>query len=309
MSKFLETISAVDLWVDAGSYLRLGELNKKNNELINITKQIGEAQSKLQNIELQIQSEQLEVQNKMLIQLEIQNKIKLKEALEREKQKELKDVFFMVKSKIEEIILHKDNLTVFIDLCRIEKDLIQNDLKPNDLEEIKDKEFASDVLKIFYQEKEKATNNLTDEEKKDLETICNIRPKIKFMKQQYPGLQKAQNKIHKIQKEKPVSNFTIEIVRMVKYLSLIAMIAVLFFQETFSGLLFFFCVIVFAWSFFFVRKKDIGRKIKQELKRIDIRTIEEMENKVSEISIELSKANEILADIYSRHPNTQFNKD
>ena len=119
MSKFLETISAVDLWVDAGSYLRLGELNKKNNELINITKQIGEAQSKLQNIELQIQSEQLEVQNKMLIQLEIQNKIKLKEALEREKQKELKDVFFMVKSKIEEIILHKDNLTVFIDLCRI----------------------------------------------------------------------------------------------------------------------------------------------------------------------------------------------
>ncbi|KAF0141736.1 MAG: hypothetical protein FD122_1291 [Stygiobacter sp.] len=160
----LKTVSTLNFLATTGAYLELSSLSKKNTELKKITKEIGEAQLKLQK-------QQLDIQAKTLIQQELQTKIMAQQAAQRERQKELKNAFYYLKTSLDTALAYNDNINRFIYLSLIERDIQQNELSPNELEEFGDKEKAEKIIREFRQQKENAAISLTDHDSKQLEDI------------------------------------------------------------------------------------------------------------------------------------------
>lgn len=159
-----KSIAKLNLLMNAGSYLELSSLNKKTAELNKITKEIGEAQIKLQR-------QQLDIQTKTLIQQELQTMMMAQQVAQKNRQKELKNTFFYIRKSTDTALSYKETLNKFIYLSLIEKDIVANNLNPNDLEELQDKEYAEQTLIEFRKNKEIIINQLTDNDSKQLDTI------------------------------------------------------------------------------------------------------------------------------------------
>ena len=322
MSASQKSISLVNLLANTGTYLQVGNLNQKTTELTRITRQIGDTQAKLQRLDIALQKEQLEVQkrqletqNKMLIQLELQNMIKAKELLEKERQKELKNVFFSIKTNISAIKKYKDNVTQFVYLARIEKDISRNNLRPSELEELQDKDFASTVLDSLSEEKDKVTNALSGDDKQDLEQLETLIPKSKDLKTKQSDLEDAKRKIEDIKKEKPISHNMALAIKIFMYFFLSATIASLVLmgvfdkdqelQRTISGITGL-SAIAFAIFAYLNWKKNIGKRILMVLTKIEVSSIEEVDNKINETNETLKEVKQKLSEVFSRHPDIQF---
>jgi chromosome segregation ATPase len=160
--------------------------------LLKVNKEISDNQKILidmerQNIEFQkqqkllaekmvlINEEQLNIQKLILTEEEIQRKIAEKQENEFEKQKELKSIAFQLKSEIESINKNDSNLTKFVLLSILKKDIEKNNINPNELIEINDKQFALNTFTEFEQLLNEGEENLSDRESVILVFIQNYK--------------------------------------------------------------------------------------------------------------------------------------
>lgn len=186
----LGTLSAV-----GQSNLKLDELIKKNNELKNISSSIGASQNELvklnkqlvdiqskildgQNIQIDLQQkqlllneQQLIIQKKQLAEQEIQTNIHKRSELDRLKQQELKKAIYSVNEEVIKISKIENNISRYFEIVLLIKDVTNNNIVPNEFENIADKEYAAKIYNSIEETHKAAYERLNDEEKQDINSI------------------------------------------------------------------------------------------------------------------------------------------
>lgn len=168
--------------------------NQKNQTQINIQQlEIQRREEIISIIQLLQNEQQINLQKLSLIELEIQSKIALKKQKESEKQKELKKVVFTIHKDLEKILCYNDNVSKFISLLVLNKEITKNNIKPNELEDLNEKIFASDTLKKIERSLNDITENLSLEEKETIREINSYPENIKKLNNDIEEIGKSIN--------------------------------------------------------------------------------------------------------------------
>jgi hypothetical protein len=142
---------------------QLGRLNATNQQILSVQNDIalkqqqivelGHEQVRLQSMMLNVQTAQLAVQRQQLVMqqiaalnLEVQTTLQRKEAVQRDRQRQLKDAAFESKQKVAEISKVPDLVERFALLTQLAASVDAVGLSPNELEEIGDKEYAQSLV-------------------------------------------------------------------------------------------------------------------------------------------------------------------
>jgi hypothetical protein len=148
-------------------------IDAKQSRLI----ELGEAQVQLQSAMLNVQQQQLAVQQQTAIsaeisatQLQIQTQMQEKVALDRERQKQLKQTAFSLRQKLTsgEVTNHPDLVARAWMLATLVVDVSRVGLLPNEMEELADKEYAQTVISTLESGIRDTTAQLSSPEREDL---------------------------------------------------------------------------------------------------------------------------------------------
>lgn len=143
----LKTIGGLGFLAGAGNYLEVKKLRKINEQ-----------------------------HTKIMLQLKRQKAAQqITEAQKKEYQQFLRNTYFEVRSKITEILAFNDNISKFVYLKRLWKDVIQLAfLSPNEFESLQDKEYGLETIRLYDDNLDNIIDKFTEEEKKDFEFLNSL---------------------------------------------------------------------------------------------------------------------------------------
>ncbi|MCX6159059.1 MAG: hypothetical protein NTY74_13850 [Ignavibacteriae bacterium] len=141
-------------------------LNIEANQKMAI--EIQRQQKLLMEKQVLLNEQQLLVQQNSLATQELQTNIAINNDKLRQKQKELKNTIYSFDIVLKDIQKKEQAVVRHILIGLVKKDLYENKINPNDLEEIPDKQFASQVFYSFVQMEDMSNKELTDAEKEDV---------------------------------------------------------------------------------------------------------------------------------------------
>jgi len=142
-----------------------------------------------------IQLEQLLAQEEIRKLQEVQTYLLMKQESERQKENEVKQLFFILNDDKKNALAYEDNLSKYFNLLLIKIRLAENGMFPELLTEIQDKEYAKKSLKSINYHYREAYDSLT---KVDIENLVTLEKK----KQQIPLLFSKLNGLKKDLKNK-----------------------------------------------------------------------------------------------------------
>jgi hypothetical protein len=141
-------------------------LNIEANQRMAI--EIQKQQKLLMEKQVLLNEQQLLIQQNSLATQEIQTNIAINNDKLRQKQKELKNTIYSFDIVLKDIQKKEQVVVRHILFGLVKKDLYDNKINPNDLEEIPDKQFAAQVFDSFVQMEDMVNKELSDEEKEDV---------------------------------------------------------------------------------------------------------------------------------------------
>ncbi len=128
-----------------------------------------------------IGEQQLNVQKLSLIEQEIQSKIAIKRETELQKQKELKSLIFTLQQDYNKIMNNNDELTKYGLFLFLQRNINESRFKPDELEEINDKQFAVKILDDIVNSYKFISANLNDRNKEILYKIKNYPAEVDIL--------------------------------------------------------------------------------------------------------------------------------
>lgn len=176
--------------------------NIEQNQKISI--EIQRQQTLLMQKQVLLNEQQLLIQQLSLETQEIQTKIMLNKDALRRRQKELKDTIYSFDTLLKEVQNKDKGLIKYLMVEQLRNDLSEYKVDPNELENIQDKQYSSQVLKSFEEVVETAKNELTEKDIQDLELLKNHKIWEETLRQE---INEANDKIQKLNiEEKRISN-------------------------------------------------------------------------------------------------------
>lgn len=305
----LKTISSLNLLANAGSYLELNNLNKKTADLTKITKEIADAQ-------IRLQKEQLDIQTKALIQQEMQTKIMAQQLAQRERQKELKNVFYNIKTSTDTALRYEDNFNKLVYLSLIERDINEFKLNPNELEELSDKEYTDKILNEFSEKKKEVSKCVNENDLKQIELISdfnNIKLRLETTKENIIqeknnivmqiGHDELQPKLNKLKKKYALDST----LRIIIIIILCIPILISLLNNTDSGGML--CIILlslFLWKTTSKKKiSDLESQITQRYSK-ENSELHRIQKLASELSQKYQNHLPLIEKLITKYPNLQF---
>ena len=298
---------------------QLAQLNETNAQLVNIQQSIRQRtdeiaewnrqQTQLQSQMLDVQTKQLRIQefqaNIQAANFELQNQRHEESELRRFRQKQLKDGFYSMKLQISENIKRADPLEAYLFLVRQFKEAQQVNLNPADLDEIKDKEYGTEVLELLNRNTDEALNKLS---KNDVEDLINLTVAERKGESLSLAIQELRNSISTFEQkknsllserddlEKSMLN-KVPMPAVYGAMGFSLLLIIINVTSLFFWLLFVASVIVWFQK---PRKKRSAEEIDEDLESVD-RNIFETQKQVNESENELLAVQSKMTSVLERH--------
>lgn len=169
-------------------------LNIEANQKMAI--EIQKQQKLLMEKQVLLNEQQLLIQQNSLATQEIQTNIAINNDKLRQKQKELKNTIYSFDIVLKDIQKKEQAVVKHILIGLVKKDLYDNKINPNDLEEIPDKQFASQVFDSFVQMEDMSNKELTESEKEDVKFYISHKNSFSFLNASINNIQENYSSIN-----------------------------------------------------------------------------------------------------------------